>query len=75
MQVIQQLNENFITLFVKDKLSAFIGDIFRNMDFVEREVFEEHDLIFDNLLSFCSSNAGQLQQNMKASIEFTDFNK
>jgi hypothetical protein len=56
IQVIQQLNKNFGHLFVHDKLSAFIGDIFRTLDFIEREVFEQHDLVFDKLLDHCASN-------------------
>ncbi len=68
LQVIQQLKDNFNSVFKPDALSVFIADIFRTLDFIEREIFEPHQLIFDNLLQFCQNNSAAIQQAMKSDL-------
>jgi len=73
-QVAQQLNTNFKSLFITFTLKDFIVDIFNTMRFLENNIFEEHNLIFGNVLNFCITEFQEIQTHLESSNEFKKFN-
>lgn len=69
-----QLEDNFSYLFETDKLSDFLVDIFHTLDFIEVNLFEKDEMIFDDILNYCPSCFEEVKEVMKNSNKFDQFN-
>jgi hypothetical protein len=74
VQVAQQLNDNFQSLFVSDNLKDFLVEIFQTMHFLEHVLFETKKPVFDNLSS-CIADLETIQQDLNNHSSFDSFNK
>ncbi len=69
-----QLETNFDFLFVNDKLSDFLVDIFNTLYYIEIKLLEKDFIIFNDLLHYCISCVEDVKNAMMQSKKFNSFN-
>lgn len=74
IQSIEQIKDNFQSLFITDTINDFMVDIFNTMKFIERNMFDTKTFIFDNLLNYCISNTDEIKKHLGDDTYFERFN-
>lgn len=74
-QTIEQLKDNFNTIFVGITLKDFAVEIFNTISFIENSLFESEVKVFGNLLNFCLANFDDVKEHLKDSSLFVKFNE